>query len=73
MLITFHSILSLLINVIYALFSTALALGVLLGLDRYIFKEIDFIQEIKGGNMAVAIFAGFILLSVCLILSFTMR
>jgi len=73
MIITLQSLLSLLINVVYSVFAMGLAIGSLWALDRYIFKEIDFIKEIKGGNMAVAIFAGFLLLSVCLILSFTMR
>jgi hypothetical protein len=41
--------------------------------DGHVFKEIDFLKEIQKGNIAAAIFAGFFLLSVCLLLSFTMR
>lgn len=67
------SVLSLIINLVYAAFTTVLALGILLGLDRYLFKQIDFINEIQKGNVAAAIFAGFFLLSISLILGFTMR
>ncbi|MBL4576149.1 MAG: DUF350 domain-containing protein [Opitutaceae bacterium] len=71
--ILFSSVLSLFINLVYAAFTTVLALGILWGLDRYLFKKIDFIEEIQNGNLAAAVFAGFFLLSICLILSFTMR
>ena len=67
------SLVSLIINVVYATFTTVMALGVLWALDRFVFKNIDFVEEIQKGNIAAAIFAGFCLLSICLILSFTMR
>ena len=71
--VLFSSLISLLINVVYATFTTILALCVLWFLDHFVFKNIDFVEEIQKGNIAAAIFAGFCLLSVCLILSFTMR
>ena len=71
--ILLSSVLSLIINLVYAAFTTVLALGILWALDNYLFKKIDFIEEIQNGNLAAAVFAGFCLLSICLILSFTMR
>ena len=71
--VLWSSFLSLLINLVYAAFTTVLAVGILWFLDHYMFKNIDFLEEIKKGNVAAAVFAGFFLLSICLILSFTMR
>ena len=71
--VLFSSLVSLVINLVYATFTTVLAIGVLWFLDRFVFKKIDVVEEIQKGNIAAAIFAGFCLLSVCLILSFTMR
>ncbi|MCB1124730.1 MAG: DUF350 domain-containing protein [Verrucomicrobiae bacterium] len=67
------SFFSLFINLVYACLTTLLAVGILYVVDRYVFKNIDFIEEIQKGNIAAAIFAGFFLLSVCLLLAFTMR
>ena len=71
--IFFSSFFSLLGNVFYACLTTLLAVGILWAVDRHVFKNIDFVQEIQKGNIAAAIFAGFFLLSVCMLLSFTMR
>ena len=71
--IFFSSFFSLLVNVFYACLTTLLAVGILWVVDRHVFKNIDFVQEIQKGNIAAAIFAGFFLLSVCMLLSFTMR
>lgn len=71
--IFFSSFFSLLVNVFYACLTTLLAVGILWAVDRHVFKNIDFVQEIQKGNIAAAIFAGFFLLSVCMLLSFTMR
>ena len=62
--IFFSSFFSLIVNVFYACLTTLLAVGVLWLVDRYVFKDIDFIREIQKGNIAAAIFAGFFLLSV---------
>jgi len=71
--IFFSSFFSLIVNVFYACLTILLAVGILWLVDRHVFKEIDFLKEIQAGNIAAAIFAGFFLLSVCLLLSFTMR
>lgn len=67
------SLLSLLINLVYATFTTVLALGIFWFLDRFVFRSINFIEQIRNGNIAAAVFVGFFLLSICLILGFTMR
>ena len=71
--IFFSSFFSLLVNVFYACLTTLLAVGILWAVDRHVFKNIDFVQEIQKWNIAPSIFAGFFLLSVCMLLSFTMR
>jgi len=71
--IFFSSFFSLIVNVLYACLTILLAVGILWLVDGHVFKEIDFLREIQKGNIAAAIFAGFFLLSVCLLLSFTMR
>lgn len=57
------------INLAYAL--VALVLGVLAvrWIDRRLYPEIDFTEEIKKGNMAAALFKGVLLLFVAVILS----
>lgn len=58
----------LVINLAYAL--TALFVGVVavLALDRWLFRKIDFQEEIAKGNVAAAIFAGVLLLFVAIII-----
>lgn len=73
MSMAFNSLFQLIINVVYALFTAGLAFGMLWAVDKYLLKEIDIIAEVKKGNVAAAVFAGFLLLSICLVMSFTMR
>ena len=58
----------LVVNLIYAL--VALVVGVLavLGIDHFLFRKIDFQEEIAKGNIAAAIFAGVLLLFVAIII-----
>lgn len=57
------------INLVYAL--VALVLGVLAvrAVDRWLYPEIDFAEEIKKGNLAAAVFAGVLLMFVAVILA----
>ena len=61
------------INLIYAL--AALTIGALAFrfIDRHIFRNIDFIEEIKNGNKAAAIYASVILLFIAIILGFALK
>lgn len=73
MAVMWNSFVSLLINVTYALLAIGFAFGIFWAVDRYVLKQIDILAEVKKGNVAAAILAGFVLLSICLVLSFTMR
>ena len=61
------------INLIYAL--AALVIGVVAFrlIDRMVFKDIDFIEEIKKGNIAAAIYAGILLLFIAILLGSSLR
>ncbi len=61
------------INLVYAL--AALIIGVLAFkfIDRTIFRNIDFIEEIKKDNKAAAIYASVILLFIAIILGFAIK
>jgi len=61
------------INLIYAL--AALTIGVVSFrlIDRMVFKDIDFIEEIKKGNIAAAIYAGILLLFIAILLGSSLR
>ena len=61
------------INLIYAL--AALTIGVVSFrlIDRMVFKDIDFIEEIKKGNIEAAIYAGILLLFIAILLGSSLR
>lgn len=60
-------------NLIYTLVALALGVSALLFIDRKLLHKIDIEEELKKGNIAVAIFASTILLFVALIVSFGLR
>ena len=62
-----------LINIAYAL--VALFIGALAFrlIDRFIFRDIDFVEEIKKSNFAAAIYASVILLFIAIILSAALK
>ena len=57
------------IHLVYAV--VALVVGVLLfrWIDTRLYPDIDFVEEIKKGNMAAAVFASVLLLFVALLMS----
>lgn len=59
---------TLLINLVYAL--VALLVGVLAvrWVDETIYREIDFVEEIKKGNLAAAIYASVLVLFIGIVL-----
>lgn len=61
------------LNLIYAIIAMTIGLVAVKLMDRIIFPEIDFIAEIKRGNIASAIFAGMVLLFLALLLSSAVR
>src|SRR3989442_15803069 len=44
------------LSVAYALVTVVLAVGTLVWVDRVIYRQIDFVQEMKNGNVAATIF-----------------
>lgn len=56
------------INLVYALVSLVVGVLAVRWIDKRLYPEIDFMEEIKKGNVAAAIFAGVLLLFVALIL-----
>jgi len=61
-----------LINLGYAVISLFISVIALVIIDKVIFKQIDFIEEIKKGNIAVAIFQSMILLFIGIVVSAAM-
>lgn len=64
------SLLNLAINLVYTLIALFIGVQALLLIDRRLMKQISFEEELKKGNVAVAIFASSILLFVALIVTF---
>ena len=60
-------------NLIYTLVALALGVSALLFIDRKLLHKVDIEEELKKGNIAVAIIASTILLFVALIVSFGLR
>lgn len=61
-----------LINLVYAVISLFISVIALLLIDKFVFRNIDFIEEIKKGNMAVAVFQSVILLFIGFVVSAAM-
>ncbi|MBE0360018.1 DUF350 domain-containing protein [Pseudoalteromonas aliena] len=60
------------INLGYAVISLFVSVIALVIIDKVIFKQIDFIEEIRKGNIAVAIFQSMILLFIGIVVSAAM-
>jgi hypothetical protein len=67
------NLINFLINLLYAL--TALIIGVVAFrlIDHIFFNKIDFIEEIRKGNIAAAIYAGILLLFIAILLGASLR
>ncbi|MEM9158197.1 MAG: DUF350 domain-containing protein [Verrucomicrobiota bacterium] len=71
--ILYSSLLSGSINIAYAIASVALALVLFWFVDHFILKSVNFLDEIKKGNVAAGLFSGLIILSVALVVGMSMR
>jgi uncharacterized membrane protein YjfL (UPF0719 family) len=60
------------INLIYALITLLVSVFALVIIDKYVFKKIDFIEEIKKGNIAASIFQSTILIFIGLVVAVSM-
>lgn len=69
----FATVFNLVVNLIYTVISLFVAIFVLGVIDKKLLKVIDIQEELKKGNMAVAIFASTVLIFVALIISFGLK
>lgn len=67
-----QNIIFMFINLGYAVVSLFIGVVALVLIDKLIFRKIDFIEEIKRGNIAVAIFQSVILLFIGIVVSAAM-
>ncbi len=62
------NIITMLMNIAYALIALIIGVKALQFIDKKIFPQIDFIEEIKKGNIAAAILAATILIFIAVVL-----
>ncbi len=67
------SLINLLVNLSYSILALVVGVYGLLWVDDKLLKNIDLEEEMKKGNIAVAIFASTILIFVALIIAFGFR
>ena len=60
------------INLLYALITLLVSVLALVVIDKYVFTKIDFIEEIKKGNVAASIFQSTILIFIGLVVAVSM-
>ena len=51
-----------LINLLYAIIALLVSVGALILIDKFLYRDIDFIAEIKAGNTAAAIYHSVLLI-----------
>ena len=60
------------INLVYALITLLVSVFALVVINKYVFTKIDFIEEIKKGNIAASIFQSTILIFIGLVVAVSM-
>jgi len=64
-----QTLINLLISLSYAIITLVVSITTLYMIDHFFYKRIDFIDEIKDGNIAASIFYSVILLFVAIIVT----
>ena len=64
-----QTLIFLFINLGYAVVALVVSLVALIAIDKYLFRSIDFIEEIKKGNLAAGIVYSVILLFISLVVA----
>ena len=64
-----QTLIFLFINLGYAMVALVVSLVALIAIDKYLFRSIDFIEEIKKGNLAAGIVYSVILLFISLVVA----
>lgn len=57
------------LSVAYALVTVVLAVGTLAWVDRVFYRQIDFVQEMKNGNISATIFYSSLLVFIAVIVA----
>lgn len=57
------------LNLVYALIALVITAILIIAIDKVLFRKIDFIEEIKKGNIAAAIFYSTTLLFAAIVVS----
>ena len=68
-----HNCVNLCVNLGYVVISLFVAMLSLIIIDKYVYKRINFVEEIKKGNIAASIFYSVILLFVAILFSVSMN
>ncbi len=68
-----QTLLNLLISLSYAIITLIVSVTTLYMIDHFFYKKIDFIEEIKNGNIAASIFYSVILLFVAIIVTISIN
>lgn len=71
--ILFATLFNLGINLLYTILALLLGVAALIIIDKRLLKKIEVQDELKNGNIAIAIFSSTILLFVALIVSFGLK
>ncbi len=71
--IVFATLFNLGTNLLYTIIALFIGVVALIVIDKKLLKSVDIDEELKKGNIAVAIFASTILLFVALIVSFGLK
>ena len=61
------------LSVAYALVTVVLAVGTLVWVDRVIYRQIDFVQEMKNGNVSATIFYSSLLVFIAVIVAVAVK
>ncbi len=64
-----QTIMNLLIGLGYAIVTLLVSVATLYMLDHYVYKNINFLEEIKKGNMAASLFYSVVLMFVAVIVT----
>lgn len=64
-----QTVVSLGTSLAFGLVTVVLSVGVLIGIDRFMYRDIDFIAEIKKGNLSASLFYSIQLILVAIIVA----
>jgi len=69
----YQTMLNLIVSLSYAIVTLLVSVITLYMIDHFIYKKIDFVEEIKKGNIAASIFYSVVLLFVAIIVTISIN